>query len=117
MGSRVIAGTARPDPIAFTFDGATLTGHPGETIAAALIASNIVGFRRDLHGRLRGPYCNMGTCFECLLQVRAGGSLAVGPARETEESWRTVRACLTPVAAGMEVRSRSSAGGTERSER
>lgn len=106
MGSRVSSGTTRPAPIAFTFDGATLTAHPGETIAAALIASNIAGCRRDLHGRLRGPYCNMGTCFECLLEVRTTG-----------ESWRTVRACLTPVAAGMEARSRSSAGGSERGER
>ncbi len=96
MGSRVNLDTRRPEPVEFTFDGATLAAYPGETLAAALIASNISGFRRDLHGRLRGPYCNMGTCFECVLEVRAG------------ESWRAVRACLTPVAAGMMARSRPS---------
>ncbi|MGH8169860.1 MAG: (2Fe-2S)-binding protein [Steroidobacteraceae bacterium] len=96
MGSRVNLDTRRPDPVELTFDGATLSAYPGETIAAALIASNINGFRRDLHGRLRGPYCNMGTCFECVLEVWAG------------DSWRAVRACLTPVAAGMTARSRSS---------
>lgn len=96
MGSRVNLDTVRPKPVTFTFDGATVAAHPGESIAAALIASNISGFRRDLHGRLRGPYCNMGTCFECVLEVRAG------------DSWRAVRACLTPVTAGMTTRSQPS---------
>jgi sarcosine oxidase subunit alpha len=96
MGSRVDLDTRRPEPVEFTFDGATLAAYPGETIAAALIASNINGFRRDQHGRLRGPYCNMGTCFECMLEVRAG------------DSWSAVRACLTPVVAGMATRLRSS---------
>jgi D-hydroxyproline dehydrogenase subunit gamma len=106
MGSRVNRHTSRPDPVTFTFDGETIAAHPGETIAAALIASNIRGFRRDLHGRLRGPYCNMGTCFECLLEVRTGAAAAAGPRGEAEESWRTVRACLTPVTAGLAARSR-----------
>ncbi|HEV7135289.1 MAG TPA: (2Fe-2S)-binding protein [Steroidobacteraceae bacterium] len=105
MGSRVTLHTRRPEPIDFTFDGATLPAYPGETLAAALIANNISGFRRDLHGRLRGPYCNMGTCFECMLEVRTG------------DSWRAVRACLTPVAAGMTARSRSSIDAAGRSRR
>lgn len=95
MGSRVDLDTRRPGPVEFIFDCAPLIAYPGETLAAALIASNISGFRRDLHGRLRGPYCNMGTCFECMLEMRAG------------DSWRAVRACLTPVAAGIVVRSRA----------
>lgn len=94
MGTRIERDTIRPDPVRFIFDGAMLAAYPGETLAAALIASNISGFRRDLHGRLRGPYCNMGTCFDCLLEVRTGAS------------WRVVRACLTPVTAGLTVRSR-----------
>ena len=101
MAHRVDAGTTRPAPITFTFDGASLTAYPGETIAAALIASNIRGFRRDLHGRLRGPYCNMGTCFECLLEVR---DRMAQREEAIAESWRTVRACVTPVAAGLEAR-------------
>ncbi len=93
MGFRVNSGTFRPQPITFSFDGVAITAHPGETLAAALIAADIRGFRRDVRGGLRGPYCNMGTCFECVLEVRSGSS------------WRTVRGCLTPVAAGLEVRS------------
>ncbi len=116
MGSRVNLDTTRPDPITFTFDGATIAAHPGETLAAALIASNISGFRRDLHGRLRGPYCNMGTCFECLLEVRAAEAQPAAPAGEAAESWRTVRACLAPVTAGLAARSRSSADASGPSE-
>jgi len=115
MGSRVNLDTRRPEPIEFTFDGATLAAYPGETLAAALIASNISGFRRDLHGRLRGPYCNMGTCFECVLEVRAEAAQPAGTAGEARECWRAVRACLTPVAAGMAARSRPSIDLSDRS--
>lgn len=117
MGSRVSADTARPTPFTFTFDGVTIAAYPGETIAAALIASHIGGFRRDLHGRLRGPYCNMGTCFECLLEVRAGGAQPAGSPGEAGESWRTVRACLTAVTAGLAARSRPSTEASGRSGR
>lgn len=113
MGTRVNHDTIRPDPVTFTFDGATIAAHPGETLAAALIASNISGFRRDLHGRLRGPYCNMGTCFECLLEVRAEEARPADPPGGA--SWRVVRACLTPVAAGLTVRSRTAVDLSSRS--
>lgn len=115
MGARVNRDTIRPDPVTFTFDGATIAAYPGETIAAALIASNISGFRRDLHGRLRGPYCNMGTCFECLLEVRAEEARPAGPPGQAGASWRVVRACLAPVAAGLTVRSRPALDPSNRS--
>lgn len=108
MGFRVSSGTARPEPVTFVHDGAAIAGYPGETVAAALIAANILGFRRDLRGRLRGPYCNMGTCFECVLEVRAGS--ASGAAPGDGGCWRTVRACLTQVSAGLETRSPQSPG-------
>jgi len=117
MGSRVNLHTTRPDPLTFTFDGATIVAYPGETLVAALIASNIGGFRRDLHGRLRGPYCNMGTCFECLLEVRAEEAAPAGSPGEAGQSWHAVRACLTPVTAGLAARSRSSVDVSGRSGR
>ena len=106
MGFRIRSGTVRPQPVTFTFDGVALEAYPGETLAAALIASDVRGFRRDLRGELRGPYCNMGTCFECVLEVRdrmAAGSGVAG-------DWYTVRACLMRVHAGLEVRSRKTPG-------
>ena len=106
MGFRIRSGTVRPQPVTFTFDGVALEAYPGETLAAALIANDVRGFRRDLRGELRGPYCNMGTCFECVLEVRdraAAGSSAAG-------AWYTVRACLKCVQAGLEARSRRTPG-------
>ena len=114
MGFRIDSGTRRPPPIGFTFDGRTIAAHPGETLAAALIAANIRGFRRDLNGGWRGPYCNMGTCFECVLEVQVRTRTEEGM---PEERWRSVRACLTPVAPGLVVRSRSLAGAREESDR
>lgn len=110
MGFRVTSGTFRPDPMLFTFDGMSIEAYPGETIAAALIASDLRGFRRDQGGRLRGPYCNMGACFDCVIEVReparAGEVTLSDPAR----AWRSVRACLMRVEPGLEVRSRKAPG-------
>ena len=110
MGFRIRSGTVRPLPVSFTFDGVPLEAYPGETLAAALIANDVRGFRRDRRGDLRGPYCNMGTCFECVLEVRdraAGGSRA---GSGVAGDWYTVRACLMRVHAGLEVRSRKTPG-------
>lgn len=115
MGFRVDAGTIRPQPVTFTFDGAAIEAYPGETVAAALIAGDVLGFRRDLLGGLRGPYCNMGTCFECVLEVRDGVSASIEPIGDAGGPWRTVRACLTQVRAGLEVRSRVAADPSGRS--
>jgi len=110
MGFRVNSGTTRPEPITFKFNGAAIEAYPGETVAAALIASDIRAFRRDLGGRLRGPYCNMGTCFDCVLEMRAEEPAGAESARHPEGFWRTVRACLTQVRVGLEVRSREAPG-------
>lgn len=116
MGFRITVGTIRPEAISVLFNGRAIEAYPGETLAAALIANGIRGFRRDLHDRLRGPYCNMGTCFECVVEIRETGALphsASAPA--AQGAWRTVRACLTSVHAGLEARSREDCGLAERS--
>lgn len=104
MGFRIIQGTVRPGAVTFTFDGVTISAYAGETVAAALLASDVRCFRRDTHDRPRAPYCNMGTCFECMVDVltpagAGGNEIAAG-------SWRSVRACLTVVYERLEVRSR-----------
>src|SRR5215470_9482013 len=77
-------------PIAFRFDGRELSALPGETIAAALAAADIVALRQARSGSPRGPFCGMGVCFDCLVTVDGRPSQ---------------RACLTQVEEGMEVRS------------
>jgi sarcosine oxidase subunit alpha len=68
-------------------DGRAVDCHAGQTIAAAMLAAGIRRFRTDLAGAPRGLFCNMGSCGECMVRLGA----------------RRVRACLTPVAAGMIV--------------
>jgi D-hydroxyproline dehydrogenase subunit gamma len=71
------------------FEGRALTAHDGDSIAAALLANNIVVTRTTtLSGAARGPYCMMGACFECVAKVdgRTG-----------------VQTCMTPVREGMHI--------------
>jgi sarcosine oxidase subunit alpha len=80
-----------PQTLTFTFDGQAIIGHPGESVAAALIANGIRSLRRSPRlDEPRGVYCGIGICFECLVIVDAGAK---------------VRACMTPVVEGLEVRS------------
>jgi glycine/D-amino acid oxidase-like deaminating enzyme len=83
-------------PVRFRFDGAEIEALPGETIAAALAAADIVAVRQARSGAPRGPFCGMGACFDCLVTVDGRPSQ---------------RACLTKVAAGMEVQSEPVARG------
>ncbi len=104
MSFRVTKDTVRPAPVSFKLDGKEIVGYPGETLAAALLGVGIVACRRDGQGRARGPYCNMGTCFECLVEVRA--TFASNESEdELTRGWVRVRACLAPVVADIEVRS------------
>jgi hypothetical protein len=106
MGFRVNSSTTRPPAMEVFFDGHAVVAYPGETVAAALIAGNIGRFRTDTNDRPRGAYCNMGTCFECLVEIRRPDPS--GPRGGSDMSWYRVRACLTPVSANLEVRTAAS---------
>src|SRR5215470_6543922 len=77
-------------PVAFRFDGRIVEGRSGETIAAALSAAGEVALSRRPDGTMRGLWCGMGACHECLVTVN----------RRTSQ-----RACLTRIEADMEVSS------------
>jgi hypothetical protein len=101
---RVTKGTRRSAQLTFLFDDRRLAAHQGETLAAALLANGIRAFRRDGRRAPRGPYCNMGTCFECLVEVRA----PTDPGRCDQEPggrWSVVRACVSFVSSELAVRS------------
>jgi aerobic-type carbon monoxide dehydrogenase small subunit (CoxS/CutS family) len=68
-------------------DGEPVAALAGQSIGAALIASGRVALRSSPAGSPRGLYCGIGVCQEC--RVVADGEV--------------VRACLTPVVAGMRV--------------
>ena len=76
------------DLISFSFEGRSLIGRKGESIAAALISAGINYFRKSRGGRNRGLYCGMGTCFECLVTV---------------DGHLSQRACLTQLEPGMDI--------------
>lgn len=80
-----------PDaPVQFTWEGTALTASPGDTVAAALLAAGVDIFRETpARGTPRAPYCMMGTCFDCLVEIDGT------PARQ---------ACMTEVRDGMAVR-------------
>ena len=77
-------------PVRLRFDGREIEALPGETIAAALAAADIVAVRQARSGAPRGPFCGMGVCFDCLVTV---------------DGRPNQRACLTKAQAGMDVRS------------
>jgi len=73
--------------IAFTFEGVQVTGHAGESLAAALLA--LTGSATlERAGSNRTPYCMMGVCFDCLVVV---------------DGRPNVQACMTTLRAGMVV--------------
>jgi predicted molibdopterin-dependent oxidoreductase YjgC len=77
----------RPAHLTATFDGEPLTGEPGQSVAAALLAAGIPAWRTTRRGgRPRGVFCGIGVCHDCLLTV---------------DGVPDQRACLVPLEAGM----------------
>ena len=69
-------------------DGEPLRAPAGQSIAAALLAAGRATLRPSPSGEPRGLYCGIGVCQECRVHVEGRG---------------VVRACVTPVTAGMRV--------------
>ncbi|MCD6187343.1 MAG: (2Fe-2S)-binding protein [Desulfuromusa sp.] len=52
------------------FEGNTLEVCAGETVAAAILAAGAEYTRTTaISGAHRAPYCQMGICFECLMEI------------------------------------------------
>lgn len=83
-----------------TLDGEKLVSYEGETIAASLVGGGILALRSTVRrGDLRGMYCGIGLCHECLVTV---------------DGVPNVRACLTPVRDGMRIETKFNGGQEER---
>lgn len=53
-----------------SFDGAPLDLPEGANLAAALLAAGVGVFRHTpVSGAPRGPFCMMGACFDCLVEI------------------------------------------------
>lgn len=75
--------------LAITIDGMPFTAREGDSVAAALLASGHLACRTTpISETPRGPYCLMGVCFECMVEV---------------DGRPNQQACLVPVAPGMRI--------------
>lgn len=80
----------------FQFEGRPLPARPGDTVAAALLAAGHWRFRTTaVSGAARGPFCMMGVCFDCLVEI---------------DGVANRQACMIEVRDGMQVRRQSGAG-------
>jgi predicted molibdopterin-dependent oxidoreductase YjgC len=76
--------------VTITIDGAPLSVPAGETVAAALLASGDPRCRATpVSGAPRAPYCMMGVCFDCLMEIDGAASR---------------QACLVTVREGMTIK-------------
>ena len=99
MAEPRLKGVSRGAELHFEFDGERIAAHEGETVAMALYAAGQTTIRRSARlGSPRGVFCNMGICYECLVYLEG----------------RAVRACMTPVADGMRLRTWGPQGGDSR---
>ncbi|MDX2035567.1 MAG: 2Fe-2S iron-sulfur cluster-binding protein [Isosphaeraceae bacterium] len=57
------------DRISIIINGSRVEVARGTTVAAAVAIHAGPGFRRSVSGRVRGPLCGMGICFECRLTI------------------------------------------------
>ncbi|WP_446505953.1 (2Fe-2S)-binding protein [Photobacterium sp. DNB23_23_1] len=73
----------------FTWEGRSISANKGDTIAAALLAAGIRSTRdTPQSGEPRAPFCMMGSCFECRVEV---------------DGEKNVQSCMQLVEEGMEV--------------
>lgn len=57
-------------PLSITVDGRPVSAHEGDSVAATLLASDIIANRVSaVTASPRSAYCLMGVCFECLVTI------------------------------------------------
>lgn len=80
-----------PDLVAavpIEIDGVAHHARAGDSIAAALLAAGVTACRvTAISGAPRAPFCVMGACFECMVEVDG----------------RRVQGCVERVKAGMRI--------------
>ena len=65
-----ISGASQSKNVSIEFEGASLEVPAGISVAAALLSAGVVKFRTSIVGEApRAPFCMMGVCFECLLEI------------------------------------------------
>lgn len=79
-----------PGVVRLSYEDREIAARPGDSVATALLLADETSLRTTpVSGAPRAPFCMMGVCFECLVEIDGTGNR---------------QACLTPVAAGMRVK-------------
>ena len=95
---RLIDATA-PELVEIEFDGAAVAVPAGISLAAVIFYLDAIPARQTmLSDSPRAPFCMMGVCFECLLEI---------------DGVDNQRACQVEVKAGMRVRRQLAVSGRE----
>jgi predicted molibdopterin-dependent oxidoreductase YjgC len=85
--TRILA--ARGEPIDMSVNGHPVEAYAGETVSTVLLTSGHIIFQYDAETHMpRSLFCGMGVCYNCLVTI---------------DGVPNIRACVTPVAAGMVV--------------
>ncbi len=76
--------------VTIIFEGQEKTVPAGISVAAAVLGHGHAGYtsRHEVDGSPRAPYCLMGVCFECLMEI---------------DGKRDVQSCVVTVRDGMTV--------------
>lgn len=84
------------DTVTVEIEGVSVTVPAGESVAAAVLAHGLKHTRTTpVTGKPRAPYCMMGVCFDCLMEIDGK------PNRQ---------ACMVQVEEGMKIRRQHGAG-------
>lgn len=95
-----IPGAAQFESVTIAFEGKSITVPTGLSVAAALLVGGVHNFRSSVVGQApRAPYCMMGVCFECLVEIDGQ------PAKQS---------CMVPVRDGMQIRRQIGAADLDR---
>ncbi|MBB4018897.1 putative molibdopterin-dependent oxidoreductase YjgC [Chelatococcus caeni] len=87
-GRFVQAVPREAERVRFTIDGKSAEAQAGDSLLAAILVQRPVLRRHEFDGGERAGFCLMGACQDCWVWSEAGERL---------------RACTTPVAAGMAI--------------
>lgn len=88
-------GKSRGKTITIWFEGQPVQAQEGESVAAALLTAGVKCLRHaQVSAKPRAPYCWMGVCYECLLEI---------------DGEQNQQSCLIAVRNGMRVFRQSSA--------
>lgn len=79
---------AEPSAVTVTVDGQPLRVPASFSAAAAVLLCGGIARTTPVSGSPRTPYCMMGACFDCLMEIDGAANC---------------QACLMPVADGMRI--------------